>query len=199
MLCTDKSCFLVKANSCTSGLSFTLIWKSALAATPVDFWKLSDSFLEPQSAHSFSLGYYRNFKDNQWATSIEGYFKTLQNVPEYKDFPDLIVNNYLETELLPAEGQNYGVEVSIKKNVGRVTGRLSYTWARSLRLVESEIAEKEINNGDWFPSNFDKPHSLDFVFNYNFSQRFKSNWWGGCTNTFSIKCWLYFSEWLEKN
>ena len=148
---------------------------NTVAATPVDFWKLSDYHIKPQSAHNYSLGYYRNFNNNMWATFIEGYYRTIDNTPEYRDFPDLIVNDHLETELLAAEGKSYGVEFSVKKNIGRVTGRMSMTWSRALRRVMDEDQRFELNDGDWYPSNFDKPFSANVVFNYNFSQRISLN------------------------
>ncbi|MFM7627873.1 MAG: TonB-dependent receptor, partial [Algoriphagus sp.] len=69
---------------------------------PSDVWKLSDGFLKPQIADQFSLGYYNNFKGNIFETSVEVYYKDLQNVVEYKDGANLILQNHIETELIPA-------------------------------------------------------------------------------------------------
>jgi len=71
---------------------------------PSDVWKLSDGFLKPQIADQFSLGYYNNFKGNIFETSVEVYYKDLQNVVEYKDGANLILQNHIETELIPAQG-----------------------------------------------------------------------------------------------
>jgi len=84
---------------------------------------------------------------------------------DYKDFAQLTVNDHLETELLSGEGRAYGLELSLKKTEGIFNGWLSYTLSRSERLVAG------INRGDWYPSNFDKPHDLSIVFNYQPNQR----------------------------
>ena len=136
---------------------------------PSDVWKLSDGFLKPQIADQFSLGYYNNFKGNIFETSIEVYYKDLQNVVEYKDGANLILQNHLETELIPAQGQSYGLELYVKKNLGTLTGWISYTYSRSLRRVITPFEEENINNGAWYASNFDKPHDLTLIGNYKVS------------------------------
>lgn len=103
--------------------------------------------MEPQIADQYSVGYYNNFKGNIFETSIEVYYKDLQNVVEYKDGATLIMQNHLETELIPAEGRAYGIELYVKKNLGRLTGWISYTYSRSLRRVITPFEEENINNG----------------------------------------------------
>lgn len=136
---------------------------------PTDVWKLSDTFLKPQIVDQYSLGYYNNFKGNIFETSIELYYKDLQNVVEYKDGANLIMQNHVETELIPAQGKAYGIEFYVKKNLGRLTGWASYTYSRSLRRVLTPFEEDIINDGDWYPSNFDKPHDLTLIGNYKLS------------------------------
>lgn len=134
--------------------------------SPTDIWKLSDGFLKPQIVDQYSLGIYRNFKGNIFETSVEVYYKDIQNVVEYKDGAKLLVKNHLETEIVPGQGQAYGVEMFVKKNLGRVTGWVSYTYSRALRRVITPFEEESINNGEWFPANFDKPHDLTLIGNY---------------------------------
>ncbi|MDI1324521.1 MAG: TonB-dependent receptor [Algoriphagus sp.] len=136
---------------------------------PTDIWKLSDQFLEPQIVDQYSLGFYNNFKGNIFETSIEVYYKDIQNVVEYKDGANLILQDDIETELVPAEGQAYGIELYVKKNLGRLTGWISYTYSRSLRRVLTAYEEESINDGEWFASNFDKPHDLTLIGNYKVS------------------------------
>ena len=133
--------------------------------TPTSQWQLSTKYIEPTRSHNFSVGVFRNFKNNVWETSLEGYFRSIDALFDYKDFADLNVNDHLETELLSGKGQAYGVEMSVKKKEGLFNGFLSYTFARSLRQVEG------INKNDWYPSNFDTPHDLSIVFNYQPNQR----------------------------
>ncbi len=136
---------------------------------PSDVWKLSDGFIKPQIADQLSLGFYNNFKGNIFETSVEVYYKDLQNVVEYKDGANLILQNHLETELIPAQGQSFGAEFYVKKNLGRLTGWVSYTYSRALRRVITPFEEENINNGKWYASNFDKPHDLTLIGNYKVS------------------------------
>lgn len=133
---------------------------------PTDVWKLSDQFLKPQIVDQYSLGIYKNFKGNIFETSVEVYYKDIQNIVEYKDGAKLLLQNNLETEIIPGEGQAYGIEIYAKKNIGRLTGWASYTYSRALRRVITPFEEEIINDGEWFPSNFDKPHDLTLIGNY---------------------------------
>ncbi len=136
------------------------------SSTPVDIWQLSNNYVSPQKADNFSLGYFKNFKDNAWETSLEVYYKTLENLVEYKDFAKLLRNNHIETEFLPAKGLAYGAELSVKRNKGILTGYFSYAYNRSLRQASGVNEDEVINAGNWFPSNFDKPHNLNLVLNW---------------------------------
>ena len=134
--------------------------------SPTDTWKLSDSFIEPQIVSQYSLGFFKNFRNNRFETSIEGYYKDLDNLVEYKDGADLFINPNLETELISGVGRTYGVELYLKKIKGRLNGWVSYTYSRTLRKVAGEFAEDIINDGDFYPSNFDSPNNLTTVANY---------------------------------
>lgn len=164
---------LSKASSIKLGYNkmyqFIHLISNTATIAPSDVWKLSDNFLEPQIADQYSLGFYNNFRGNIFETSIEVYYKDLQNVVEYKDGATLIMQNHIETELIPAEGQAYGVELYVKKNLGRLTGWVSYTYSRSLRRVITPYEEENINDGEWYASNFDKPHDLTLIGNYKVS------------------------------
>jgi hypothetical protein len=133
---------------------------------PTDVWKLSDQFIKPQIVDQYSLGIYKNFKGNIFETSVEVYYKDIQNVVEYKDGANLLLQNHLETEIIPGVGQAYGVELFVKKNLGRITGWASYTYSRALRKILTPFEEEIINEGNWFPANFDKPHDLTLIGNY---------------------------------
>jgi hypothetical protein len=133
--------------------------------TPVSQWQLSTNYIRPTRSHNFSLGYFKNFKNDNWETSAEIYGRLVDQLFDYKDFADLSNNPQLETELLAGEGRSYGLELSIRKKVGEVYGSLSYTLSRSERLIDG------INDGEWYSSNFDKPHDLSLVFNYQPNRR----------------------------
>ncbi|WP_103865306.1 TonB-dependent receptor [Aquimarina sp. I32.4] len=141
-------------------------------ASPTDLWKLTDINIEPQQANLYSLGIYKNLKDDVYEISIEGYYKTLKNILDYKVGSQLLLNKTVETEVLQGKGKAYGVEFLIKKNKGKLNGWLGYTYSRSFTKLDSEFREERVNGGDYFPSNFDKPHDLSVVANYKFTKRF---------------------------
>lgn len=131
------------------------------ASTPVDLWQVSTLHIPPQAAHSFSLGYFHNFQKNLWQLSIEGYYKILENLIVYKDLPRLLLNESIETELLAGDGKAYGVELSVRKTSGKWSGQLAYTFSRSLQRSAGKFPTEIINQGEWFPSNFDQPHQIN--------------------------------------
>lgn len=133
--------------------------------TPNSQWQLSTDYLDPFRSHNLSLGYFKNFQENLWETSIEIYGRYIDHLYDYRDFADLVVNDHIETELLTGIGRTYGAELSIKKKSGKVNGWLSYTYARSERQIEG------INEGEWYLSNFDKPHDASLIFNYQPNRR----------------------------
>jgi hypothetical protein len=136
------------------------------AVSPIDYWKLSNRYIQPQVADQVSLGYFRNFNDNMFEVYLEGFYKKMNQLVEYKDGASLLLNNHLETELLSANGKAYGVELSIQKNKGRFTGALSYTYSRSLVAVQSPYASEQVNQGSLYPSLYDKPHNINLLGQY---------------------------------
>jgi hypothetical protein len=130
------------------------------AISPVDFWKLADDFVPPQISTQLAAGYFKNFNDNMYETSVEVYQKRLENLVEYKNGATLLLNPTLEADLLPAQGKAYGVEVSVQKTKGVFTGLISYTYSRTFARVASQFPEEQINGGDWFPSTVDRPNNL---------------------------------------
>ncbi len=131
--------------------------------SPIDLWQLSTDYILPQRSHNFSLGYFRNLKDNEWSTSIEGYFRNSENQIDYKDFADLFLNPHIETELVQGIGKAYGVELLIQRNSGTITGWLAYTYSRSWIRTHSPYDDLLINGGQWYPTNYDKPHIVSLV------------------------------------
>ena len=149
---------------------FLHLISNTTAISPIDFWKLSDRYIKPQVANQYSLGYYRNFQSNAFEASIEGFYKQMNDLNEYKDGASLILNQHLETELINAKGRAYGVEFSLQKNQGRFTGNVAYTWSRSLVVVNSMFAIQQINKGVFYPSLYDKPHNLNLLAQYFLGQ-----------------------------
>ncbi len=136
------------------------------AATPVDIWQLSNYHLSPQRSDNFSIGYFKNFNNNQWETSFELYYKKSKDLLEYKDFARLLKNDHLETELFAVQGKSYGAEVFVKRIQNNPTGYISYTLNKSLRRSPGLFPDEVINKGKWYASNFDKPHNLNAVMDW---------------------------------
>ncbi|GGW97057.1 TonB-dependent receptor [Salegentibacter mishustinae] len=141
-------------------------------AAPTDTYKLSDSYIKPQRANQFGLGFFKNFDENIYELSLEGYYKTSDNLLDYKIGADLFLNENIETEVLQGEGEAYGVEFLVRKNKGRLNGYLGYTYSRSFIKLAGDFQEETVNNGEFFPTNFDKPHDFSSVLNYKLTQRF---------------------------
>ncbi len=135
------------------------------ASTPVDVWTPSTNNIAPQLGDQIALGYFRNFQRNTYEFSTEVYYKKMQNLVDYIDGADLLLNEFLEGDLLVGEGRAYGIEFLLKKNKGSFSGWLSYTLAKTERLVEG------INGNDWYPSRFDQTHSLSFTSFYELNDR----------------------------
>ena len=133
------------------------------APTPIDLWQVSNQYLPPQIADNFSLGYFVNINDNEWETSAEVFYKKMQNLVEYKDFPTLFLNNHLETELLTGTGRAYGAELYVRRLKGKWTGWVSYTYSQTEINVPSTNGSDAINDGKWYPSNYNKPHLFNLV------------------------------------
>ncbi len=144
-------------------------------ASPIDTWKLSDLNIKPQKSQQYSFGVFANFNDNLYEVSLEGYYKKMNNVLDYKVGADLLLNETLETEVLQGKGKAYGLEFFLKKSKGKLNGWLSYTYSKSLLKLDSPFPEEVVNKGEYFPANFDKPHDLSLISNYKFTKRFSGS------------------------
>jgi hypothetical protein len=142
------------------------------AMAPTDIWKLSDPNIRPQHGDQVSLGLYQNFKSNTIETSIEVYYKRIEDYLDYKSGAQLIMNHHIETDVLQTRGKAYGVELLVKKQTGKINGWFSYTWSRTLLRQDDPNAGEIINGGHYYPANYDKPNDLTLVGNYRFSHRF---------------------------
>lgn len=152
-----------------------LITNTAVMA-PTDVYKMSTAHLPPLSSDQWAIGYFRNFNENAIETSVELYYKKLNNILEYRDGARILLNEQLDKDLLNASGYNYGAEFYIKKNTGKMTGWASYTYSRSLRHTTSNVRENQINKNEYYPSSFDKPHNIVINANHQLSRRWRFAW-----------------------
>ncbi|MFN3426363.1 MAG: TonB-dependent receptor [Candidatus Thermochlorobacter sp.] len=137
--------------------------------TPLDLYTPSGPFFEPQVSDQFSVGLFKNLFGNDIEISLEAYYKTLQNLIDFIDGANLFGNNNIETEVLSGIGRAYGVELFVRKNLGNLTGWISYTLSRSERKVAGVDGGPGINRGEWYLSPFDRTHNLNVVGIYKLS------------------------------
>lgn len=135
------------------------------AGSPTDRWVLSTRNIRPAISDQISAGYFFNFADDMFEASIEGYFKYMQNQIDYKPGTVLRANETVEKDLVNGVGRAYGAEFFLKKRVGKLTGWISYTLARSDRSFDG------IDGGEWFPYRYDRTHDISIVAMYDLSQK----------------------------
>jgi len=141
--------------------------------SPADYWKSAGPYLAPLINDQIALGIFKNPEKGKFETSVEVYYKKLQNLIDYKNGAQLFMNNHIETELLSASGYSYGLELFAKKSEGRLNGWISYTYSRTFQKANSQFSSEAINNGSYYPSIYDKPHDLSVVANYKISRRWR--------------------------
>ena len=135
---------------------------------PTSRWKTSDAHIRPQISQLVSAGWFQNFKDNIYEVSAEVYYRATQNVLDYKPGANFLLQSYPETQLLQGRSRAYGLEVMFTKKKGELTGWINYTYARTLNQVSQGTSfTNQINNGDWYRANYDRPHSFNASLNIN--------------------------------
>ena len=165
-----------RANSVKASYSrtaqFIQLASNSAAGSPLDIWFQSTPNVKPQMCDQFAIGYFRNFKDDMYETSLELYYKDMKDVIDFRDHAELMGNDELERELRFGRGKAFGVELMIRKNEGKLNGWVSYTLSRARRTID------EINDGKEYRSPYDKPHNISIVLNYELSKQWivSANW-----------------------
>ena len=153
-------------------VQYAQVASSATGGLPFDVWFPTSPNVKPQKCDQFALGYFRNFHDDAIETSVEVYYKNMQNVIDFKD--NAITYGYLliDGELRVGKGRSFGAEFLVKKNVGKFTGWLSYTYSRTFRTIEG------ISHGLEYRSPYDRPHNIVIVGSYDLNPRITlaANW-----------------------
>jgi hypothetical protein len=139
--------------------------------TPLDLYAPSGPFFKPQTADQIALGLFKNFSNNEYEFSIEGYYKNFQNLIDFVDGADLFGNNFIETEVLQGDGRAYGLEFYLQKRSGKLNGWVSYTLSRTERQIDGVDGGPGISLGNWYPASFDKTHNLAVVALYQLNDR----------------------------
>jgi len=138
---------------------------NSTSSNPTDVWIPSSNNVKPEISDQVSAGYYRNFKDNAYEFSSEIYYRDLQNQIDYKNGAQLIANQNVESQLIFGKGRAYGLELFVKKKVGKLTGWVSYTLSKTERKFEG------VNNFTWYPANQDRTHNLSVVGIYKLNKK----------------------------
>jgi hypothetical protein len=144
---------------------------TATSPTPLDIYTPSSSFIQPQIADQIATGYFRNFNNNTYELSIEAYYKWMQNQFDFIDGASPLLNNSPETIVLNGNARSYGLEMMFKKSEGRLTGWISYTLSKSERRTPGVNGGRGINNGQYYATNYDKPHNIAVTGNYKISDK----------------------------
>lgn len=173
----------VKANY-TRTMQYLHLISNSTVSSPFDIWVPADNYIRPMKADQVSVGYFRNLKDDMFELSVEAYYKYMHDVVDYIDNAELLLKENIETQLLRGDGYSYGIETMIKKQKGRFTGWISYTYSRTRRIIEG------INEGKAYPVPYDRNHNLAVVLTYQVSERFSlsANWvyYTGLAVTFPV-------------
>jgi len=140
--------------------------------SPTDTWKLSDVNIKPQQGWQLAGGFYYSTPSDMWEFSLEGYYKKMKDYLDYRSGAKLLMNHHLETDVINTEGYAYGVELEVKKPKGKLNGWASYTYSRTFLRQNDKRIVRPINGGDWYPTEYDKPHDFKFVGNYKFTRRY---------------------------
>ena len=146
--------------------------------TPLDVWTPSGPFIKPQLLDQYAIGYATQTSNGNYSIEIESYFKSVKNRIDYIDGANLVANDAIEQVILNGRARAYGVELLLKKNLGRLNGWLAYTYSISEQQTPGRNAsETGINSGKWYRTAYDKTHDLSAIaqFKYNKKWTFNAN------------------------
>jgi hypothetical protein len=158
--------------SYTRNAQYVHLLSNSTASTPADIWYPTTKIVEPGVADLYSIGYFKNFNEHMFESSVELYYKDMQNVIDYRNGANVFVNEYLEAELVFGKGWSYGAEFYLKKQTGDFTGWISYTLSKTMRQFD------DINEGRAFPARHDRMHYLSLIGMYRLNKRlsFGATW-----------------------
>lgn len=140
--------------------------------SPTDIWKLSDVNIKPQKGWQIAAGIYHETAGKKYEFSAEVYYKHINDYLNYRSSAVLLMNHHLETDVISTKGKAYGIELQAKKPFGKLNGWVNYTFSRSLLRQDDERVAMPLNNGDWYPAEYDRPHEVKAVLNYKFTERY---------------------------
>ena len=144
--------------------------------TPLDVWAPSGKYIKPQLLDQYAVGYFKQLKEGDYSIETEVFYKDIQNRIDYINGANLIANNEIETVLLNGKSRAYGLELLLKKNVGKFKGWFAYTLSKSEQLTAGRNAiEPGINAGEWYNTPYDKTHDFSINASYELNEKWKFN------------------------
>ncbi len=138
---------------------------NTVSTSPTDVWLPTTVNVRPEIADQVSLGWFKNFKENKYELSAEVYYKWMQNQIDYRNGANTQANELIEGELLYGIGRAYGLEMLMKRKIGKLTGWLGYTISRTEKKID------QINNNEWYLARQDRLHDLSVVGIYDFNTK----------------------------
>ena len=168
-----RASFKIQANPTTSVkgsynrmVQYLHLISNTTASNPLDVWTPSSKNIKPEIGDQFTLGYFKDIgEQREYELSVEGYFRNTENQIDYIDGADLLINKYLEGDLLSGKGRAYGLETYFQKKTGRLTGWVSYT------LGKTELQVEGINRGQWYDTRYNQTHNLKVTGFYEMNER----------------------------
>ncbi len=156
-------------NAIKIGYSYSIqylhLLSNSTVGLPTDVWLPPDRYTEPQGAHQFVIGYYKTMAENMLEFSVEGYYKKLINIIDFKDNADMFLNKYIETQILKGNGKSFGLEFLLEKKRGRLSGWIGYTLAQTKYKIAG------VNNGNYYSPRYDIRHNLTCTGSYELSEK----------------------------
>jgi hypothetical protein len=156
---------------------------------PTDLWVPTTHKLRPQVSDQVAIGLAQNFRNN-YEITLEGYYKTMHNVIEYKEganFFDFDTGSSWEDKIVQGFGRSYGMELFAQKKTGKFTGWFGYTLSWTDRQFD------ELNSGKRFFYKYDRRHDISIAAVYRFNDRIEGSatWVFGTGNSVTIPIGIY--------
>jgi hypothetical protein len=160
-----------------NSVQYLHLLSNTLSPTSSDIWKLSDNYISPSVTNQLSIGYYKTINKQKFQFSAEIFYKYNDKIVDYKNGADLLFNSAVEKELLIGNSRAYGLELFVKKDIGNLSGWIGYTLSKSEKRVKGNFIGESINDGKYFPTDFDRTHDFSAAIIYHMNKRwtFSSN------------------------
>ncbi|MFL5731016.1 MAG: TonB-dependent receptor [Cytophagaceae bacterium] len=173
-------------------IQYIQLLSNSTSPIPSSIWVPSTPYIQPQKADQVATGYFRNFLNNTFEASVEGYYKWMHNAVDFKDNANLLLNPHIETELRRGKSWSYGLEFFVRKNKGKTTGWISYTWSKTQRKIPG------VNEGHTYFASYDRRNNFNFVISHDFNERWNiaGNWIYGSGRPFTLPAARYSFDYL---